>query len=141
MKKLLILLLASSFYITSCSSVDYTEKRVMTFQSNLDVQSFFAMAQDAFKIADFAVVKSDNEEGLFRAIKSATDDFNMDILINYNKDSQGVDITIVNRIVNGSANTIEYYTLDVYNDNYKKDFFDAIQSLKVNSTKTTFPNR
>ncbi len=141
MKKLLIVVFAVAIYISSCSSVDYSEKRTISYQSNLDLQSFFSLAQDAFAIEGLTVAKSDEAEGTLRASKSVANEFNLDILIQFDNNTKDVEIIIVNRINKGSETILEYYTLEDYNGDYKKYFYSAIESLKVNTTKTTFPNR
>lgn len=141
MKKLLVVVFAVAIYISSCSSVDYSEKRTITYQSNLDMQSYFSLAQDAFAMEGLTVVSNGEADGTMRASKSVANEFNLDVLIQFEMQTKDVEITIVNRINKGSETIIEYYTLDDYNCDYKQYFYSAIESLKVNTTKTTFPNR
>lgn len=143
MKKIALLTLIFTFVIGACSSVNLGEVRYEKFQSNMDMMSFFSNAADTFRSDGFSVLAIDENSGSMRASKYVAKDFSMDVLLSFDSETKNVSISVVNRIYVGEKfkDNIEYYDLTNYNSKYKEKFHSALEAIKVNATKTAFPNR
>lgn len=141
MKYLIFTLFMVSVVISSCTSIDFSKQRYVQFHSNMEMTSFFLSAPLTLKSEGFAVVSLNDEEGTLRANKSVKGEFSIDILLSFDVETQNVLITILNRIKESDGERIEYYNLEEYNRSFEKHFHPAVTALKVNATKTAFPNR
>jgi len=141
MKNVFFAVIILTLLLASCSSIDFTKQRYVQFKSNESAELFFMSAPQSLKSQGFNIISSNEADGTLRANKVVTDKFRMDILISFDVPNRDVLITIVNKIKTVDGEKIEYYNLEEFNSDYEEYFHSAILALKVNATKTAFPNR
>ncbi len=143
MKNILIALIAI-FLISSCSSVDFSKKREIEFDCNLNVEMFALDAPKICQLYGYSFKVVNMSKGKFEIAKNIdVNNENVDIIIKIEVDEEDKELEFKPKAIvkTGAEIKTQYFDNVNYPKEYGIHFLELIDNFRTNCTKVSFPNK